>query len=130
MVRGALLHDIGKIGVPDAILLKPGKLTAEEQEIMRRHPEIGYNMIVHIPFLAGAARIVLHHHEAYDGNGYPSRLAGAQIPLGARIFAIADTFDAMTSDRPYRRALPVAAARPRSNAAAAHNSTRRSSMPS
>ena len=107
MLRGALLHDIGKIGVPDAILLKPGRLTPEELTIMRKHPEIGYGMIAHIPFLTRAAQVVLHHHESYDGNGYPSGLAGDTIPLGARIFAVADTFDAMTSDRPYRAALPV-----------------------
>jgi putative nucleotidyltransferase with HDIG domain len=110
ILRGALLHDIGKIGVPDAILLKPGRLTEEETALMRKHPEIGYNMIAHIPFLSGAARVVLHHHESFDGRGYPSGLSGANIPLGARIFAIADTFDAMTSDRPYRRALPPTAA--------------------
>jgi diguanylate cyclase (GGDEF)-like protein len=110
MSRGALLHDIGKIGVPDAILLKPTRLTEEELAMMRRHPVIGYSMIVHIPFLAKAAEIVLHHHEAFDGTGYPSGLAGDQIPLGARIFAVADTLDAMTSDRPYRRALPLATA--------------------
>ncbi|GAC1651503.1 MAG: hypothetical protein NVS4B8_26500 [Herpetosiphon sp.] len=106
-LRGALLHDIGKIGVPDAILLKPGKLTRDEMQIMRQHPTIGFNMIVHIPFLSNAAQVVLHHHEMFDGTGYPSGLTGANIPLGARIFAIADTFDAMISDRPYRRALPI-----------------------
>jgi putative nucleotidyltransferase with HDIG domain len=104
--RGALLHDIGKIGIPDAILLKPQKLSPQEHALMRKHPAIGYAMIAHIPFLAQAAQIVLHHHEAYDGTGYPSGLAGERIPLGARIFAVADTFDAMTSDRPYRKALP------------------------
>jgi diguanylate cyclase (GGDEF)-like protein/putative nucleotidyltransferase with HDIG domain len=108
--RCALLHDIGKIGVPDAILLKPGRLTEEEQRLMRKHPETGYEMIRHIPFLANAAQLVLHHHEAFDGSGYPSGLAGTNIPLGARIFAIADTFDALTSDRPYRKALPLDAA--------------------
>ena len=105
--RGALLHDIGKIGVPDAILLKPGRLTDEERALMRKHPEIGYRMIAHIPFLAEAAQVVLHHHEAFDGTGYPSRLSGTNIPLGARIFAVADAFDALTSDRPYRKALRV-----------------------
>ncbi len=103
--RGALMHDIGKIGVPDAILLKPGKLTDEEWAVMRTHPVLGWQMIRNIRFLAGAAPVVLHHHERYDGKGYPAQLAGADIPLGARIFAIADTFDAMTSDRPYRKAL-------------------------
>jgi diguanylate cyclase (GGDEF)-like protein/putative nucleotidyltransferase with HDIG domain len=108
--RGALLHDIGKIGVPDAILLKPFRLTEEELTIMRRHPVIGYSMIVHIPFLTAAAEIVLHHHEAFDGSGYPSGLRGDQIPLAARIFSVADALDAMTSDRPYRRALPLLSA--------------------
>jgi diguanylate cyclase (GGDEF)-like protein/putative nucleotidyltransferase with HDIG domain len=111
MARGALLHDIGKIGVPDAILLKPGAFTEAEHALMRNHPEIGYRMIAHIPFLARAALVVLHHHERYDGTGYPSGLAREYIPLGARIFAIVDTFDAMTTDRPYRRALPIEAAR-------------------
>jgi diguanylate cyclase (GGDEF)-like protein/putative nucleotidyltransferase with HDIG domain len=110
IARGALLHDIGKIGVPDAILLKPGKLDEEEAALMRKHPEIGYGMIAHIPFLSRAAQVVLHHHEAYDGSGYPSKLSGENIPLGARIFAVADAFDAMTTDRPYRKALPVATA--------------------
>ena len=105
LCRGAILHDIGKIGVPDAILLKPAGLTASELEAMRKHPKIGYTMIAHIPFLAQAAEIVLHHHESYDGTGYPSGLAGEEIPLGARIFAVVDTLDAMTSDRPYRKAL-------------------------
>jgi putative nucleotidyltransferase with HDIG domain len=104
ITRGALLHDIGKIGVPDAILLKRGPLTDEERLKMQQHPEIGFRMIAHIPFLADAARIVLHHHEAYGGGGYPSGLSGDAIPIGARIFAVADTFDAITSDRPYRAA--------------------------
>jgi HD-GYP domain-containing protein (c-di-GMP phosphodiesterase class II) len=105
LCRGAMLHDIGKIGVPDAILLKPAPLSASEIEAMRKHPTIGYTMIAHIPFLAKAAEIVLYHHESYDGTGYPSRLAGEEIPLGARIFAVVDTLDAMTSDRPYRKAV-------------------------
>lgn len=104
--RGALLHDIGKIGVPDAILLKPGRLSDDEYAVMQRHPTIGFSMIAHIPFLAKAAEVVLHHHEAYDGSGYPSGLAGTNIPLGARIFAVVDALDAMTTDRPYRQALP------------------------
>jgi putative nucleotidyltransferase with HDIG domain len=107
MARGALLHDIGKIGVPDAVLLKSGSLDDHEQALMRKHPTIGYAMITHIPFLGEAAKVVLHHHEAYDGSGYPSGLAGDRIPLGARIFAVADALDAMTSDRPYRRARSV-----------------------
>lgn len=109
--RGALLHDIGKIGVPDAILLKPDRLTDEEWAVMRQHPTLGFNMLRGIFFLAGAAPVVLHHHERFDGGGYPAGLRGDAIPLGARVFAVADTFDAMTSDRPYRRALPYEVAR-------------------
>jgi response regulator RpfG family c-di-GMP phosphodiesterase len=108
--RGTLLHDIGKIGIPDAILLKPAKLTAEEWQVMRRHPEIGYRILHGIPVLLPAAEIVLTHQERFDGSGYPQGLRGAQIPLGARLFALADTFDAMTSDRPYRKALTTEAA--------------------
>lgn len=109
--RGALLHDVGKIGVADSILHKPGPLTPEEWVDMKRHPDIGFDMLQDIPFLAGAARIIRAHHERFDGKGYPAGLAGDDIPLGARIFVIADTFDAMTSDRPYRRALPPEVAR-------------------
>jgi putative nucleotidyltransferase with HDIG domain len=109
--RGALLHDIGKIGIPDAILLKPGKLTDEEWVEMRRHPKIGFEILKAIPFLGTPAEIVLSHQERYDGRGYPRGLAGETIPLGARIFAIADTFDAMTSDRPYRKKTTIEAAR-------------------
>jgi putative nucleotidyltransferase with HDIG domain len=109
--RGALLHDVGKIGIPDAILRKPGKLTTEEWVEMRRHPEIGYRILQGINFLEAAREIVLSHQETYDGSGYPRGLKGKDIPLGARIFAVADTLDAMTSDRPYRKALPYAAAR-------------------
>jgi response regulator RpfG family c-di-GMP phosphodiesterase len=102
--RGALLHDVGKIGVPDAVLLKPGKLTPEEWTEMRRHPDIGHQMIQGIPFLATPAVIVLSHQERFDGGGYPRKLRGEEIHIGARIFAVADTLDAMTSDRPYRKA--------------------------
>jgi response regulator RpfG family c-di-GMP phosphodiesterase len=102
--RGALLHDVGKIGVPDAVLLKPGKLTPEEWTEMRRHPDIGHQMIQSIPFLATPAIIVLSHQERFDGGGYPRKLKGEEIHIGARIFAVADTLDAMTSDRPYRKA--------------------------
>jgi response regulator RpfG family c-di-GMP phosphodiesterase len=109
--RGAYLHDIGKIAIPDAILLKPAKLTSEEMAVMWAHPYIGYQFVGRISFLAEAAEIVLTHHERFDGSGYPQRLMGDEIPLGARIFAVADTLDAMTSDRPYRRALPYSAAR-------------------
>ena len=105
--RGALLHDIGKIGIPDRILLKPCSLTEDEWLEMRKHPIIGYQMCENIEMLRESALIILHHHEAWDGSGYPSGLKGDAIPLGARIFAVADTFDAMTSDRPYRNALPI-----------------------
>ncbi len=103
--RGALLHDVGKIGVPDSILLKPGHLTADEWIEMRKHPRIGFEILESIRFLAPAAEIVLAHQERWDGSGYPSGLKGDEIPLGARVFAVADAMDAMTSDRPYRRAL-------------------------
>lgn len=108
--RGALLHDIGTIGIPDRILFKPGKLSQEELVEMREHPMIGYRMCVRIPMLQGAALIVRHHHEAWDGSGYPDGLKADQIPLGARIVALVDAFDAMTSDRPYRAALAQEAA--------------------
>jgi response regulator RpfG family c-di-GMP phosphodiesterase len=111
IARGAYLHDIGKIGIPDAILLKPGKLTAEEREMMETHARIGYELVNRIAFLAGAAEIVLAHQERFDGTGYPQGLVGDEIPLGARIFAVADTLDAMTSDRPYRSALSFDKAR-------------------
>jgi putative nucleotidyltransferase with HDIG domain len=111
IIRGAYLHDIGKIGIPDSILLKQGKLTQEEMAIMQTHVRIGYELLSRIPFLSPAAEIVLAHQERYDGTGYPQGLVGEEIPLGARIFAIADTLDAMTSDRPYRQALPFKAAR-------------------
>ncbi len=101
--RGALLHDIGKIGVPDAVLLKPGKLTPDEWVEMRKHPDIGFRMIEPIPFLSVPATIVLSHQERWDGQGYPRNLARNEIHIGARIFAVADTLDAMTSDRPYRK---------------------------
>jgi putative nucleotidyltransferase with HDIG domain len=111
IARAALLHDIGKIGIPDAILLKPDRLTAIEREVMETHVRIGYELMGHLPFLAGSAEIVLAHHERFDGKGYPRGMGGEAIPLGARIFAVADTLDAMTSDRPYRKALPYSAAR-------------------
>ena len=109
--RGAFLHDIGKIATPDAILLKPGKLNPEETVIMRQHCARGYEMVRKIPFLKAAAEIVLAHQECFDGSGYPRGLQGEQIPLGARIFAIADTLDAITSDRPYRKGATFEAAR-------------------
>lgn len=103
---GSLLHDIGKIGVPDAILLKPGKLSDEEWEVMRKHPHNGHVILQKLPFLAMAGSIVLCHEERFDGSGYPAELKGGEIPLAARLFAVIDTLDAMTFDRPYRMALP------------------------
>src|SRR5438045_1589423 len=100
--RGALLHDIGKIGVPDNVLRKPAALSDAEWVVMKRHPEHGARIISQIPFLQDVSRIVRHHHERWDGMGYPDGIAAEAIPLGARIFAVADSFHAMTSDRPYR----------------------------
>jgi putative nucleotidyltransferase with HDIG domain len=111
IARAAFLHDIGKMAIPDHILRKPGPLTEEERTIMRRHCDIGHGMLVRIPFLRDAAEIVLAHQEYYDGTGYPRGLKGEEIPIGARIFAVADALDAMTSDRPYRSAQPFAHAR-------------------
>lgn len=111
LLRGALLHDIGKIGVSDAILRKASRLTPEEWREMRRHPEIGYQMLAPVPFLSGALPVILYHHERWDGSGYPVGLQGREIPRSARIFAVADVFDAMTSNRPYRGALPYEEAR-------------------
>jgi len=104
---GAILHDVGKIGVPDQVLLKPGKLDSEEWDLMRQHPEMGYRMLQHIPFLRPALDIVFSHQERFDGTGYPRGLKGEEIPLGARIIAVADSFDAMTSKRTYRDAMTV-----------------------
>ncbi|HUT78110.1 MAG TPA: HD domain-containing phosphohydrolase [Polyangia bacterium] len=104
--RGSLLHDVGKIGVSDTILLKPGKLTDEEWVEMRKHSEYGYRILEKIEFLGDARLLVWQHHERWDGKGYPNGLAGEEIHIGARIFAVIDTYDAMTSDRPYRKALP------------------------
>ncbi len=101
--RGALLHDIGKIGIPESILKKAGPLTAKEREIIREHPLLGYEMVMEFQSLRRASRVVLFHHESYDGSGYPYGLEGEEIPLEARIFSIADTLDAITSDRPYRK---------------------------
>ena len=105
--RGARLHDIGKVGVPDRILRKPAALSESEWATMRRHPDLGARIIGGIPFLEQVAAIVRHHHERWDGRGYPDGLAGDAIPLGARVFTVADSFDAMTSDRPYRSAMTV-----------------------
>jgi putative nucleotidyltransferase with HDIG domain len=104
IARGAFLHDIGKMALADEILLKPGPLTAEEQTVVRRHCANGYDMLRKIPFLHEAAEIVYTHQEHYDGGGYPSGLRGSEIPIGARIFAVADALDAITSERPYRKA--------------------------
>jgi HD-GYP domain-containing protein (c-di-GMP phosphodiesterase class II) len=101
---GALLHDIGKIGIPDAILLKQGPLAADEWRVMRAHPEIGHRILAAVPFMAEAAELVLAHEERYDGGGYPRGIAGEAIPLWARLFAVIDTLDAVTSERPYRKA--------------------------
>ncbi len=103
---GSLLHDVGKIGVPDAILLKPDRLTADEWSIMQQHPRNGYAILKKLPQFSMAADIVLCHEERFDGSGYPAGLKGEEIPLPARLFAVIDTLDAMTFDRPYRKALP------------------------
>jgi HD-GYP domain-containing protein (c-di-GMP phosphodiesterase class II) len=100
---GALLHDVGKIGVPDQVLLKDGPLSDSERDAVRSHPELGASLIGRVRFLAGAREIVLSHHEKFDGTGYPKGLAGTDIPMGARIFAVADVFDSLTTERPYRK---------------------------
>jgi hypothetical protein len=110
IARGAYVHDIGKIAIPDAILRKRGKLTTEEFEVMETHTWIGYNMMSEAPPLAEVADMILAHHERWDGSGYPRGLRGESIPVEARVFAIADTLDAMTTDRPYRKALPLSVA--------------------
>ena len=102
----ALMHDIGKIGIEEHILRKPGRLTLEEVEVIKKHPTIGNKIISPVTFLAPVAPMVLYHQEWYDGNGYPEGLSGEEIPLGSRIVAVIDAYDAMTSDRPYRKALP------------------------
>ncbi len=111
LLNGALLHDVGKIGVPDQILRKQGPLSRSEWDVMRTHPDQGYRMLAHVSFLGAALQVVRHHHEYYDGSGYPDGLRGEAIPLGARIFAVADALDAMTSDRPYRPGCSYEAAR-------------------
>jgi ribonuclease P protein subunit RPR2 len=108
---GFLLHDIGKVAVPDAILFKPGPLTLEEEQVMRRHPVIGAQIVRDIEFLGAAREVVRSHHEQWDGSGYPDGLAGDAIPLPARVFAVADALDALTTDRPYRAAHGIAQAR-------------------
>jgi len=108
---GFLLHDVGKVAIPDGILHKADRLGQEERVLMRRHPEIGYEIVRGIESLAEAAEIVRHHHERWDGSGYPDGLAGEAIPLADRVFAVADTLDAITTDRPYRPGSPLAEAR-------------------
>lgn len=108
---GALLHDIGKIGIPDSILLKQGRLEDEEFKVMSRHPEIGHRIINHIGYLHNAAAIIYSHHEHYDGSGYPRGLKGEEILLGARVFTVCDTLDALTVDRTYRKSVPYEAAK-------------------
>lgn len=108
---GALLHDIGKIGVPDAVLLKKGPLTDDERTIMRNHPDIGHGIISRIGYFSGAAEIIRAHHEHFDGTGYPRGLKGTEIPLGARVFAVADALDALTVKRPYHEAVAFDEAR-------------------
>ena len=107
VLYGFFLHDIGKVGIPESILCKTGPLNDLEWIVMRSHPHVGAKIVEPIPFMGEAVEIVRSHHERFDGGGYPAGLRGEEIPLGARIFAIADAFDAMTSDRPYRRALPT-----------------------
>ena len=102
-----VLHDIGKIGIPDSILHKPGALNEQEWEIMRKHPQTGYDILQNIPFLNPALDAILHHHEKFNGKGYPDKLKGDEIPLMARIIAVADSYDAMVSDRPYRKGMPL-----------------------
>jgi HD-GYP domain-containing protein (c-di-GMP phosphodiesterase class II) len=102
----ALLHDIGKVGISDAILNKPAKLTAEEYALMKKHPEFGWAVLRQVPGMERASLIILHHHENYDGTGYPGRLSGEEIPIGSRIVSVIDAFDAMVSNRPYRQGLP------------------------
>ncbi len=111
LCHGALLHDIGKIGVSDTILHKPGPLTDEEWSVMRTHPQLGFMMVADVKQLEKAREIILNHHERYDGKGYPNGISGSAIPLGARLFTIADSFDAMISDRPYRKGMTIAEAR-------------------
>jgi len=111
LARGAHLHDIGKLGIPDGILLKPGLLTADERILMQRHVQIGFDLVKDIAFLSDASEIVLTHHERFNGSGYPQGLQGDEILPSVRIFAVADSFDAITSDRPYRRASSFAEGR-------------------
>jgi putative nucleotidyltransferase with HDIG domain len=113
---GFLLHDVGKVAIPDAILYKPDRLSEKERALMAQHPVIGAQIVRGIEFLAQAAQVVRHHHERWDGTGYPDGLAGEDIPLAARVFAVADVLDALTTDRPYRQASPLGVAREMINA--------------
>ncbi|MFL5918853.1 MAG: HD-GYP domain-containing protein [Gaiellaceae bacterium] len=108
---GFLLHDIGKVAVPDSILHKPEPLTGPEREVIKQHPVTGWEIVRQVDFLGAASDVVRHHHERWDGDGYPDGLKGEEIPLTARVFAVADTFDALTTTRPYRKASPIAEAR-------------------
>ncbi|CAN5185930.1 hypothetical protein BH20ACT16_BH20ACT16_15300 [soil metagenome] len=108
---GFLLHDAGKVAVPDAILFKPGRLTPAERLIIEQHPVTGWEIVRDIAFLGAARDVIRHHHERWDGTGYPDKLSGQDIPISARIFAVADTLDALTTNRPYRRASSIAQAR-------------------
>ena len=107
LVFGSLLHDVGKVGISERILLKPAALTPEERSVIQLHPQIGYRLVERVPALRDIAPAILHHHERYDGEGYPSRLAGEQIPLEARIICVADSFSAMTAERPYRQRMTL-----------------------
>jgi putative nucleotidyltransferase with HDIG domain len=120
MEMGAALHDIGKIGIPDSILLKPSSLSEDDWVVMRSHSEIGFNLLSGVPFLQEVAQMVHSHHERFDGKGYPRGLKGEQIPLGSRLFAVIDSYHAMRSDRSYRKAMPaeVAVAEIKKNAGA------------
>jgi HD-GYP domain-containing protein (c-di-GMP phosphodiesterase class II) len=110
VAQAGLLHDLGKIGVPEIVLRKPGALDADEWELMRRHPLVGAEIVAPLEFFGDGALVIRHHHERMDGSGYPDGLRGHEIPPGARVVAVADVFDALTSDRPYRKAMSVTAA--------------------
>jgi putative nucleotidyltransferase with HDIG domain len=110
IVWAASIHDLGKIDVPEGILSKPGPLEDDEWRVVRKHPDVGADIVAQLSFHPTARNIILHHHEWFEGNGYPGRIGGNRIPLGSRILAVADAFEAMTSDRPYRPALSYQAA--------------------
>lgn len=111
----ALLHDIGKVGIPDAILNKPARLTEDEYALMKKHPEYGWAVLRQIPGMKSASLVILHHHESFDGRGYPAGLKGTEIPIGSRIVSVIDAFDAMVSNRPYREGMPIEEAARRLN---------------